>query len=189
MSSTLLWSCASLRDETAASDSNTHRSTGSTGQPHNIALSADEHWLAEDRIESRLKKQNEALLKSLKPGETVNDRMETLRQQSDIQLELCNQESMQLTKPKPLAGFPNGRFRVSELSKFLPPRSDHQPIALVVVTIPSMFPADERKPSLPDLLRTVDGMLRQHGVQRRVFQFCGGMYYHMLDSKLEPEHG
>ena len=108
--------------------------------------------------------------------------------ESDIQLELCNQESMQLSKPKSLGGFPNGRFRVSELSKFLPSREGQKPIALVVVTVPPMFPADERKPSLSNVLRTVDGVLREHGVQRRVFQFCGNiLYYPMLDSRLEPE--
>jgi hypothetical protein len=169
VSSLLLWSCASRRDEAAG-------------------LNADVHWLADDRIESTLKKQNEAFVRSLRPGETVNDRLETLRQLSDIQLELCNQESMQLTKPKSLAGFPAGTFRVSELNKFLPLRSNRQSIGLVLVAIPPMFPADQHKPSLSNLLRTIDGMLREHGVQRRVFQFCGGMYYYVLDSDMEPKH-
>ena len=157
--------------------------SGSLQEPlENRADPSEEAWLGEDRVATVVKSQNEIMSQGEKPRSEHVNRLQALQKQAEILIKLYDQENMELIESKVATSFPNGRFPVSGLRKHFPPLNNRQPTNMVVVLVPSVFPVEERQPSLLEIMRVIDRFLREGNVKRRVFLMSDGIRSYALDS-------
>lgn|ERR1017187_6124855 len=145
-------------------------------------VAAHPDWLDEDHIESALAKQGRAIGQSSQAYSDQIHNLLRLQQEADVLFDLSDQENLETLASRVPSSYPNGRFPISDLQKYVSGNKSHHQIALVVIVSSDPFPLDEGKPGLTELIRRIDKVLLEGGVQRRVFESIGNTRYYKLDS-------